>query len=111
LQHRYELLLLFDVTNGNPNGDPDVGSQPRVDPETGHAQVTDVCIKRKVRHFVALAQRDADGYEIYVKERGILANQQKRAYWALGIEPDGKKIDVARNWMCEHFSMCAPSGR
>jgi CRISPR-associated protein Csd2 len=103
LQHRYELVLLFDVTNGNPNGDPDADNQPRVDPETGNGLVTDVCIKRKVRNFVTLTQRDAEGYEIYVKERGILANQQKRAYTALDIEPDGKKIDVARNWMCEHF--------
>lgn len=103
LQHRYELALLFDVTNGNPNGDPDADNQPRVDPETGHGLVTDVCIKRKVRNFVALTQQDKDSYEIYVKERGILANQQKRAYTALKIDPDGKKIDVARNWMCEHF--------
>jgi len=103
LQHRYELVLLFDVINGNPNGDPDADNQPRTDPETGNGLVTDVCIKRKVRNFVALTQRDAEGYEIYVKERGILANQQKRAYTALKIEPDGKKIDAARNWMCEHF--------
>lgn len=103
LQHRYELVFLFDVTNGNPNGDPDADNQPRVDPETGHGLVTDVCIKRKVRNFVSLTQRDAEGYEIYVKERGILANQQKRAYTALGIAPDGKKIDSARDWMCKTF--------
>ena len=102
LQYRYELALLFDVTNGNPNGDPDADNQPRVDPETGHGLVTDVCIKRKVRNFVALTQK-TENYEIYVKERGILANEQKRAYAALSIEPDGKKIDVARNWMCEQF--------
>jgi hypothetical protein len=105
LQHRYELVLLFDVTNGNPNGDPDADNQPRVDPETGNGLVTDVCIKRKVRNFVTLTQRDAEGYEIYVKERGILANQQKRAYTALGIEPDGKKIDVDVQalFRCAHF--------
>jgi CRISPR-associated protein Csd2 len=103
LQHRYELVLLFDVTNGNPNGDPDADNQPRVDPETGNGLVTDVCIKRKVRNFVTLTQRDAEGYEIYVKERGILANQQKRAYTALGIKPDGTKTDVARDWMCKTF--------
>jgi CRISPR-associated protein Csd2 len=102
LQHRYELALLFDETNGNPNGDPDADNQPRVDPETGHGLVTDVCIKRKVRNFVALTQTQS-GYEIYVKERGILANQQKRAYEMLQMEPDGKNIDKAREWMCKTF--------
>jgi len=102
LQHRYEFVLLFDVTNGNPNGDPDADNQPRVDPETGHGLVTDVCIKRKVRNFVTLTNQDA-GYEIYVKERGILANQQQRAYKALVMEPDGKNTDKARGWMCQTF--------
>lgn len=102
LEHRYEIVLLFDVTNGNPNGDPDADNQPRVDPETGHGLVTDVCIKRKIRNFVTLTQRE-NGFEIYVKERGILANEQKRAYSALGIEPDGKKINDARTWMCKSF--------
>jgi CRISPR-associated protein Csd2 len=109
LTHRYELVMLFDVSNGNPNGDPDADNQPRVDPETGHGLVTDVCIKRKVRNFVALTKTEATnsthvpGYEIYVKERGILANQQKRAYEYLKVEPDGKNIDAARDWMCKTF--------
>lgn len=102
LEHRYEIVLLFDVTNGNPNGDPDADNQPRVDPETGHGLVTDVCIKRKIRNFVTLTHPES-GFEIYVKERGILANEQKRAYTALGIEPDGKKINDARTWMCKNF--------
>ena len=102
LEHRYEIVLLFDVTNGNPNGDPDADNQPRVDPETGHGLVTDVSIKRKIRNFVTLT-RSEDGFEVYVKERGILANEQKRAYTALGIEPDGKKINDARKWMCKNF--------
>lgn len=102
LQHRYELALLFDVTNGNPNGDPDADNQPRVDPETGNGLVTDVCIKRKVRNFVTLTQQNS-GFEIYVKERGILASQQRRAYEALAVEPDGKNIDKAREWMCKTF--------
>jgi CRISPR-associated protein Csd2 len=102
LEHRYEIVLLFDVTNGNPNGDPDADNQPRVDPETGHGLVTDVCIKRKIRNFVTLTHPET-GFEIYVKERGILANEQKRAYSALGIEPDGKKINDARTWMCKNF--------
>jgi CRISPR-associated protein Csd2 len=107
LKHRYEFVLLFDVSNGNPNGDPDADNQPRVDPETGHGLVTDVCIKRKVRNFVALTkQQDSQpeqGYDIYVKERGILANEQKRAYKTLQIEPDGRNIDKARAWMCQTF--------
>ena len=102
LEHRYEIVLLLDVTNGNPNGDPDADNQPRVDPETGHGLVTDVCIKRKIRNFVTLTHPEV-GCEIYVKERGILANEQKRAYSALGIEPDGKKINDARAWMCKNF--------
>lgn len=102
LEHRYEIVLLFDVINGNPNGDPDADNQPRVDPETGHGLVTDVSIKRKIRNFVTLTRAD-DGFEIYVKERGILANEQKRAYTNLGIEPDGKKISEARRWMCANF--------
>jgi CRISPR-associated protein Csd2 len=118
LQHRYELALLFDVTNGNPNGDPDADNQPRVDPETGNGLVTDVCIKRKVRNFVTLTKLDPDstpkysrplagweGYEIYVKDRGILANQQKRAYDDPEIQKveEKKKIDAARDWMCKNF--------
>ena len=89
LEHRYEIVLLFDVCNGNPNGDPDADNQPRVDPETGHGLVTDVCIKRKIRNFVTLTHPEA-GFEIYVKERGILANEQKRAYAHLKIEPGDK---------------------
>jgi CRISPR-associated protein Csd2 len=111
LTHRYELVLLFDVINGNPNGDPDADNQPRVDPETGHGLVTDVCIKRKVRNFVALTKTEVasssptPGYEIYVKERGILANQQRRAYDDPEIQmvDEKKKIDAARDWMCKTF--------
>jgi CRISPR-associated protein Csd2 len=110
---RYEFVLFFDVQDGNPNGDPDAGNAPRIDPETGHGLVTDVCLKRKVRNFVQLSQaegdgearRARDGYEIYVKERGILALQQKRAYDAKGLPPDGKPATVqqARAWMCRTF--------
>src|SRR5215210_5011158 len=96
IQNRYDFVYLFDVADGNPNGDPDAGNQPRIDPETGEGLVTDVCLKRKIRNFVSLAQRDAGrpadeggvhpplpGYEIYVKDRGILANEQRRAYAAV----------------------------
>jgi CRISPR-associated protein Csd2 len=112
LEHRYEIVLLFDVINGNPNGDPDADNQPRVDPETGHGLVTDVCIKRKVRNFVTLThheeashpeERFEKRFEVYVKDRGILANEQKRAYAHLKIEPDGKNIKDPRTWMCTNF--------
>src|SRR5436305_2571790 len=96
IENRYEFVYLFDVSDGNPNGDPDAGNAPRIDPETGQGLVTDVCLKRKVRNYVQLAKAPANGeapepgYEIYVKERGILANEQKRAYKALDKEPDNR---------------------
>lgn len=113
--HRYDFVLLFDVVNGNPNGDPDAGNAPRLDPETGLGLVSDVCIKRKIRNFVSLVQSDPatgqpkEGYDIYVKERGILNHQHQRAYDALKLKPGGKakeqqeKVDRARNWMCQTF--------
>ena len=102
---RCEIVLLFDVIHGNPNGDPDAGNAPRVDPETGYGVVTDVCLKRKVRNFVALTREYKPPYDIYVKERGILANQQKRAYEAVKAEPDpaGRANEQAREWMCKTF--------
>jgi CRISPR-associated protein Csd2 len=113
LANRYEFVYLFDVADGNPNGDPDAGNAPRVDPETGQGLVTDVCLKRKVRNFVQLtrSKREDDelvpepGYEIYVKERGILANEQRRAYKALEKEPDNapSTVKAARAWMCKSF--------
>lgn len=110
IANRYDFVYLFDVTGGNPNGDPDAGNQPRIDPETGHGLVTDVCQKRKIRNFVTIAKRNgggpALGYDIYVKERGILANEQRRAY----TESPDKKLkasdrpnDDARAWMCQTF--------
>ncbi len=126
IDKRYDFVLLFDVEMGNPNGDPDAGNQPRLDPETGHGIVTDVCLKRKVRNFVELrAADDPDGpNEIYVKERAILNRQGQRAYDALGIKPGtgetqlaeggakkkatAKKteqddVQRARKWMCDKF--------
>src|SRR5574341_1592969 len=95
VKHRYDFLLLFDVKDGNPNGDPDAANQPRIDPETGCGIVTDVCLKRKLRNFVALAQGDKRGYDIYVKEKAILENLQKQVYADLKIETasqrEGKK--------------------
>jgi CRISPR-associated protein Csd2 len=112
ITRRYDFILLFDVTNGNPNGDPDAGNSPRIDPETGHGLVSDVCLKRKIRNFVCLAKNDpntgkpADGYDIYVKEKAILNRQHQRAYEALGLKTDeeAKKCqDKARAWMCQTF--------
>jgi len=103
LDKRYEIVLLFDVQNGNPNGDPDADNAPRVDPETGNGLVTDVCIKRKIRNYVGLTRDFASPHNIFVKERGILANVQRDAHQALGIEPDGKSIDKARGYMCRNY--------
>lgn len=104
---RYDFKLLFDVTDGNPNGDPDAGNLPRVDPETMQGLVTDVAIKRKVRDYVQITRGDQPGYDIYVKNRGILTNEQRKAYEAIGEEnAEAKSANVvkdARAWMCEHY--------
>lgn len=84
LDKRYDFVLLFDVKDGNPNGDPDAGNLPRVDAETGFGLVTDVCLKRKVRNFVGLVKEEQPPFEIYVKEKAILNNQHKRAYVGIG---------------------------
>jgi CRISPR-associated protein Csd2 len=107
---RYDFILAFDVINGNPNGDPDAGNAPRLDPETGKGLVSDVCLKRKIRNYVTLAKRDPatgapeNGYDIYVKEKAILNMQHQRAYDALKLEgTSGKDVDQARQWMCQTF--------
>ena len=103
---RYDFVYLFDVTDGNPNGDPDAGNLPRVDPETGHGLVTDVCLKRKVRNYIGLVKEEQPPYEIYVKEKAVLNSQQKRAYKALGRDhTKAKQPDVndTRGWMCKNF--------
>ena len=85
IKNRYEFVLLYDVENGNPNGDPDAGNMPRIDPETGYGIVTDVCLKRKIRNYVELVKGDAPGYRIYIKE-GIPLNQNHvEAYIAVGL--------------------------
>jgi CRISPR-associated protein Csd2 len=126
IKNRYDFVLVFDVQDGNPNGDPDAGNLPRIDPETGKGLVTDVCLKRKVRNFVQLAQieqeKPKNGFDIFVKEKGILNNFIDDSYKILGIdlenppkdEKDGKKrndkgigqgkeVDKARIKMCETF--------
>lgn len=111
LNHRYDFVLLFDVKDGNPNGDPDAGNLPRTDSETGMGLVTDVCLKRKVRNFVGITKQEKPPFEIYVKEKAILNNQNERAYEALGVNlsadqgkrKGGDKVDEARAWMCKNF--------
>src|ERR1700681_3949677 len=83
---RHEFVLYFDVANGNPNGDPDAGNMPRMDPETGHGLVSDVCLKRKVRNFVEMSKADGIGYRIYVTEGAILNEKHREAY--LRVRPD-----------------------
>lgn len=111
LVHRYDFVLFFDVENGNPNGDPDAGNMPRMDPETDHGIVTDVCIKRKVRNYVELAKGGEAGFRIYVQEKAVLNDRQAEAYTALNIKkeektkpPKNEKDARAVNrWMCENF--------
>lgn len=110
IHNRYEFVYLFDVTNGNPNGDPDAGNMPRLDPESSKGLVTDVCLKRKIRNFIELTEPDTQGYDIYVKEKSILNHQNQKAYDALKIKPADKKLpkekDKARaitDWMCANF--------
>ncbi|MCL4491531.1 MAG: type I-C CRISPR-associated protein Cas7/Csd2 [Nitrospirae bacterium] len=86
INNRYDFVLFFDVKDGNPNGDPDAGNLPRVDPETGHGLVTDVCLKRKVRNYVQLAKNCSDGFDIYVKEKAVLGRAHVAAFKELGIQ-------------------------
>jgi CRISPR-associated protein Csd2 len=104
LDRRCELVYLFDVAQGNPNGDPDGDNAPRVDIETGHGLVSDVCLKRKIRNYIALTKDYAPPYDIYVKERGILANEQKKAYLDLGVTEGSDRPNLAaRAWMCKNY--------
>ncbi|NMC54920.1 MAG: type I-C CRISPR-associated protein Cas7/Csd2 [Chloroflexi bacterium] len=107
IKNRYEFVLLYDVENGNPNGDPDAGNMPRIDPETGYGIVTDVCLKRKIRNYVETVQGDTPGYRIYIKEGTPLNTNHKEAYVAVGLELDKKaksdEVDKARAWMCANF--------
>ena len=114
IAHRYEFLYLFDVTNGNPNGDPDAGNLPRLDPETNLGLVTDVCLKRKIRNYVALEKEAQPGYAIYMQEKSVLNQQHEKAWKALNIPADAKdaykrlpkeeaKARELTAWMCGNF--------
>jgi len=109
VQNRYDFVFFFEVTDGNPNGDPDAGNLPRIDPETNQGLVTDVCLKRKVRNYVADTRKDASGYRIYVRERAVLNNEHAEAYVAKGLNPkeglpkDQKKAAELTAWMCANF--------
>ena len=106
LNNRYEFVLLFDVNKGNPNGDPDSANQPRTDFETGKGLVTDVSIKRKIRNYISTQKQDQPPFKIYVKEKGILVNEQKKAYIDQNLQQgddEGSLIERARKWMCENF--------
>jgi CRISPR-associated protein Csd2 len=126
IENRYDFVLLFDVKDGNPNGDPDAGNLPRVDAETGRGLVTDVAIKRKIRNFVGLTHEEEEGgyaaldsgeqrYHIYIQEKGVLERVHRTAYKEIGAEDDlkdtGKKgrkgsadnVAKARDWICANF--------
>lgn len=112
IKNRYDFMVLFDVENGNPNGDPDAGNMPRVDAESGYGIVTDVCLKRKIRNYVEAACEDKDGYRIYIKDNVPLERSDKEAYTNLGVE-EGKAKELKkndpeadlkiRNFMCRNF--------
>ena len=122
IKNRYEFVILFDVENGNPNGDPDAGNMPRVDPETGFGLVTDVCLKRKIRNYVQTVKEDATGYRIYVKDGVPLNRSDNEGFAQAGIadaasqkadalqktvkarREGGVDVDaVVRDWMCANF--------
>ena len=111
IKNRYDFVVLFDVINGNPNGNPDAGNMPRVDPETGYGLVTDVCLKRKIRNYIETLKEDEKGYRIYIKEGVPLNRSDAEAIESLGISEnlkDAKKKDPdidrkLRNYMCENY--------
>ena len=119
IKNRYEFVILFDVENGNPNGDPDAGNMPRIDPESGLGLVTDVCLKRKIRNYVDMVKENEQGYKIYIKEDVPLNRSDKEACESVGIkEKEDKKVTEAlkklkksdpdvdvklRDYMCNNF--------
>lgn len=113
LESRYDFVYLFDVKDGNPNGDPDAGNLPRVDAETGRGLITDVCLKRKIRNYVSLTKNDKPPYDIYIKEKAILNKIHEKAYIEISAEEELKSrkkrkrspetVNKAREWLCQNF--------
>ena len=114
IRNRYEFVVLFDVENGNPNGDPDAGNMPRIDPETGYGLVTDVCLKRKIRNYVEMVKEGVPGYRIYIKDGVPLNASDREACEYLGIEASKEALKAAkkndehidekiRDFMCQNF--------
>lgn len=120
LENRYDFVYLFDVKDGNPNGDPDAGNLPRVDAETGRGLITDVCLKRKVRNFVSLMNNEQPPHDIYIKEKAILNQVHEKAYESIGANEElgedaadkkskskrkgsADSVNKARNWICQNF--------
>ena len=110
IENRYEFVMLFDVENGNPNGDPDAGNMPRIDPETSYGIVTDVCLKRKIRDYVATVKEEEPGFQIYVRDGAVLNAQHELAYKNYDMKPEEKKLpkdeaDAKKitGFMCKNF--------
>jgi len=106
IENRYEFVYLFDVENGNPNGDPDAGNMPRIDPETSYGLVSDVCLKRKVRNFVEIVKSNNAPNKIYIREKAVLSSSRKEAHGAAEKEAGNDKaktIESARKWMCNNY--------
>lgn len=115
IKNRYDFVYIFDVQDGNPNGDPDAGNLPRVDPETGLGLVTDVCLKRKIRNYVSITGAGKPGYDIFVKEKGILNEEIAKAYKENGVDLEdeshkkdkgkgkGTEVEDARKTMCRNY--------
>jgi CRISPR-associated protein Csd2 len=110
IQNRYDFVYFFDITDGNPNGDPDAGNLPRIDPETNQGLVTDVCLKRKIRNFVAETHGEEAGHRIYIREKAVLNALHNEAYLKLELKPESKKLPKDEqkakeltDWMCLNF--------
>ncbi|MCX8105783.1 MAG: type I-C CRISPR-associated protein Cas7/Csd2 [Ignavibacterium album] len=105
IKNRYDFVFYFDVKDGNPNGDPDAGNLPRLDAETGHGLVTDVCIKRKVRNYVIMTKQEQSPYDIFIKEKTVLNNLIDQAHEVEEVQKKekGDKTEAARMWMCKNY--------
>ena len=103
LKNRIDFVYIFDVQDGNPNGDPDAGNLPRVDAETGMGLVTDVCLKRKVRNYVQTAKEQANGYDIFIKEKAVLNTLIDKAHDDSEVKAAKDKTEAARMFMCKNY--------